>query len=200
MSREETDLPPDLASPDVWSELLEAMGPASLLLIVEQRLSSALRRRYSAEDVLQEAFLLAWRDHHRLEWRGLSAFRRWFLTVLDRRILDLAKYESAGKRTGVPSDGSLSAESPEEHALFLSSTTPSRVLARREEADRLRAALAALPSDFRQVAVLRLLERSSVEEVAEALSIGVAAVKYRMSRALAILRELLASERDLTLR
>nr|HPM25550.1 hypothetical protein [Phycisphaerae bacterium] len=62
-------------SPGAWDRLLEAVGPAALLAVIELRMSTALKRQYPAEDVLQEALLHAWRDRTRHEWRGVRSFR-----------------------------------------------------------------------------------------------------------------------------
>jgi RNA polymerase sigma-70 factor (ECF subfamily) len=64
-----------------WNELIEAVGPASLLVVIESRLSSALRRQATAEDILQEALMHAWRDRASFEWRGLKSFRAWLRKV-----------------------------------------------------------------------------------------------------------------------
>lgn len=48
--------------PRGWDELMEAIGPASILIVIESGLGAALRRRYTAEDVYQEAVLRACRD------------------------------------------------------------------------------------------------------------------------------------------
>jgi hypothetical protein len=54
--------------------LIEAVGPASLLVVIKSRMSAKLCRQTTAEDILQEALLRAWRSRDGLEWRGAS---RW---------------------------------------------------------------------------------------------------------------------------
>ncbi len=63
-------------SPEVWNDLLIAVGPASLLLAIETRMSHALRSRHSVEDVFQEAMLHAWRDRGTCRWSGIRRSRK----------------------------------------------------------------------------------------------------------------------------
>jgi len=188
-------------SPEEWDRLIEAMGVASLLVVIEQRMGTRLRRSAQPEDVLQDALLHAWRDRAKCEWRGLASYRSWFLSVIDHRLRDLAERESRLKRGG---DFSILRESDStahgEAARFLerlASTTPSRVAAFREQAQAMRSALAQLPDELEPVVRLRLFEELTSEEVADRLGLGLSAVKHRFrkgSRMYArLLRQALAS-------
>ena len=76
-----------------WEQLIESLGPASLLVAIEARMSSELRARLSAEDLLQDTLLHLWRDRERIEWRGARAFRTLVLSMADNRIRDAADHE-----------------------------------------------------------------------------------------------------------
>jgi RNA polymerase sigma factor (sigma-70 family) len=177
-----TSNPLESTSAHVWDELIEAIGPASLLVVIEQRMGSKLRRRYGADDVFQEAMLHAWRDRARCEWRGVRAFRSWVLTIIDHRIRDLADREIAQKRGG--SHGEIAAS--ELHAGMLPqgmvTTSPSKVAIYREQALAMREALGSLDEEVREVVRLRLFEQRAVAEVAESLGIGESAVRHRFRR------------------
>lgn len=188
--------------PWAWERLVEAMGPASLLVVIESRMSSALERRMRPEDILQEALLQAWKDREHFQWRGLKAFRSWFLSVIDNRIRDAADREGAKKRGGDRQVAVLSAlegqdAAASEESGFLgpvASTTPSRVAIHREQADVMRAALEKLPADVREVVRLRLFEECSTEEVARRLELGLSAVKHRFRKGSGLYHRLLEDE------
>src|SRR5262245_58117053 len=87
-------------SPEVFDDLIRSAGPASLLVVIESRMGRFLRERTSAEDILQDALLCAWRDRRECEWRGAKSFRSWLLSIIDNRLRDAMDYERAGKRGG----------------------------------------------------------------------------------------------------
>src|SRR5215813_12300966 len=89
---------PDLDDAAVFDRLVESIGPASMLVALDQRMGTLLRQRMSAADVWQETLLHAWRDRARLQWKGLAAFRRWLMEIAEHRLHDLRDRESAGKR------------------------------------------------------------------------------------------------------
>ncbi|MEZ6016169.1 MAG: sigma-70 family RNA polymerase sigma factor [Planctomycetota bacterium] len=85
---------------EAWNRLVEEAGPASLLVAIEARMGARLARRASAEDVLQEALLGAWRSRGTARWEGPRAFRGWLLAIALNRLRDLADEASADKRGG----------------------------------------------------------------------------------------------------
>lgn len=171
--------------PQVWERLIDAVGRASLLVFIDSRLGTAVRERVGDEDVLQEALMHAWRDRLSCEWRGLQAFRRWLLQVIENRIRKVAE-----KRFVVPLDPtpSASASEPGDSGARgggldgVSSTTPSRIASNREQAVAIREALAELPVEVREVVRLRLIEELEMEEVAARLGIGVSAAYHRFRK------------------
>jgi RNA polymerase sigma-70 factor, ECF subfamily len=171
-----------------WSSLVESVGPASLLVVIEGRMSVALKARMTADDVLQESLLQAWRDREKCEWRGIGPFRRWLLTIVDNRLKDIAERESRLKRGGgraaLPFDRRESDDSsaPPRYAGPVASTTPSRAAMDRETAEIMRESLEAAPEDVREVVRLRLFEELTIEETAERLGIGFSAVRHRFRR------------------
>ena len=177
------------ASPQVWERLIESVGPASLLLVIERRMSAALRGVLSAEDILQDALLHAWRDRRQLEWRGLPGFRSWLLTIIDHRIHDAADRQAAAKRDrgraplSLSAPGSLGTASESADLGYpAGSTTPSKLAMYREQADAIRAAIDGLPEDYRDVVQLRLAEQCTLGEIARRLGIGVEAVRHRLRK------------------
>ncbi|MCB9883234.1 MAG: sigma-70 family RNA polymerase sigma factor [Planctomycetes bacterium] len=167
--------------PGVWNRLVESVGPASLLLVIDSRLGPMLRGKLNAEDVLQDALLHAWRDRASCAWTDLGGFRAWLLGIIDHRLLDARDYYSAQKRR-------VDREQPIQRALPglgtwrdepIRTTTPSRLAMHREQAEVMRASLENVPSDWRDVVRLRLFEGKSVTQVASELGIGDSAAKHR---------------------
>jgi len=171
-----------------WDALIEAVAPASLLVVIESRMSRELRRLHTPEDILQEALLHAWRDRTRFEWRGLKSFRSWLLTLIDNRIREAADRSAALKRGGgreaiaisTLAGGTASESGSAAGAAWPArSTTPSRVAVFREQAAGMRTALAELPADVRDVVRLRLFEQLSIGDIAARLGLGESAVRHR---------------------
>lgn len=184
-------------SPGAWDRLLEAVGPAALLAVIELRMSTALKRQYPAEDVLQEALLHAWRDRAQHEWRGVRSFRNWLLTIIDHRIQDFADRSMAQKRGGgtpAVECSALTGSGTRSALLPWDSTTPSRIAVYREQAAAMRGALERLPDDVRDVVRLRLLEQLPVEEIAQRLQLGASAVRHRFRRGAELYQKHLMAE------
>ena len=175
-----------------WEQLIESLGPASLLVAIEARMSSELRARLSAEDLLQDTLLHLWRDRERIEWRGARAFRTLVLSMADNRIRDAADHEFALKRGGAPATGVDSQVGSAAARSVAGSTTPSRVAMARERANAMLTALESLPEDVRDVVRMRLFEDLSSQEVADRLGLGLSATKHRFLRGARLYRDRLA--------
>ncbi len=175
------------STPHTWERLIESVQPASLLLVIERRMGADLRKVLTAEDVLQEALLHAWRDRQRFEWRGIGSFRSWLLSIIDHRIRDAADLNSAAKRTPdrptVPfPDIGAGVTTTAGFDFPVGSTTPSKLAMYREQAEVMRQALDALPEDLREIVGLRLFEQCPTEEIAARLDLGVEAVRHRFRK------------------
>jgi RNA polymerase sigma factor (sigma-70 family) len=185
---QEDENPLQTKSPLVWDRLIDAIGPASLLLVIESRMSAALQRQLSPEDIWQDALLHVWRDRAQCRWSGVRAFRAWVLSIIDNRIRDAADRIQAAKRGGGRPPVMFSAleRSTAEQsgtAAFAGpagSTTPSRVAIYREQAAAMHAALAELPDKSREIVRLRLFEQLPLREIAERVGIDASAVRRRL--------------------
>ena len=185
-------------APEVWAELIEAVGPASMLVAIDARMSARLRESTSAEDILQETLLVAWSDRRLCGWRGITSFRRWLLTLADHRLKNIAEAQGAQKRGGgtrpIRLDAGLRRDGSSIPASIVpaSSTTPSRVASERELAHAMQSALQALPDDLRDVVRLRLFEGLLLDEIAAQLAISEPSVRRRFRRGAELYREQLA--------
>jgi RNA polymerase sigma factor (sigma-70 family) len=182
--------------------LIESVGPASLLVVIDSRMSGTLKKQLAPEDILQDALLHAWRDRARFEWRGLKSFRSWLLTIIDHRIRDAATREGAAKRGGGESPvpfsvlerGPSPGQAESHFAGPVASTTPSRLAIHKEQASAMHAALGAIPAELREIVRLRLFEQIGVKDVAQRLGIGVSAVRHRFRKGAEMYRRVLLSE------
>ena len=177
--------------PTTWDRLIEAVGPARILVSIDLALRGPLSTRTTAEDIWQDTLLLAWRKRESFEWRGLSSLRGWLLEIARNRTRDLAEHYGAVKRGGELSPIGAAAEDGSARSLAdvlgpLVSTTPSRVAALSESAARMRAALGSLSDDNREVVRLRLFEERSMQEIAGELGLGVEAVRHRFRKGFAL--------------
>ncbi len=160
-----------------------------MLVVIASRLGSELARHHAADDVWQEALLHAWRDRESCEWRGVTDFRRWLLSVIDNRIRDLAEHEGAMKRGGgrtavafsVMQGGREDTQSWQ-WAGPAQSTTPSLAAMAAERAAAMQEALDGLPDELREVVHLRLFEGLQLQEVADRVGIGLSAVAHRFRK------------------
>jgi len=153
---------------------------------------SILRNDSDVEDVLQDAYLAAYRNLAKFERR--AAFSTWLTRIAMNRALDrrrrrarLVLLDPLEPETTAPGDGQRQAHATED---------PERQSARRELARVLEGAIDALPDVFRGVYVLRDVEGLNTEETAESLCLEPNTVKTRLHRARALLRERLSRNLD----
>jgi RNA polymerase sigma factor (sigma-70 family) len=124
-----------------------------------------------AEDVVQDAYLRAFRFFSTL--RGTDA-RPWLLAIVRN-----AWYgRIAGRKTPGERDDPAALEQVADQGV-----DPEALLMRREAADGVRRAIAALPPDFREVLVLREIEGMSYKEIADVIGAPIGTVMSRLSRA-----------------
>ena len=136
------------------------------------------RNRTDAEDVVQDASLRAFRAIR--GFAGGSA-RAWVLSIVRNTayswlhknraatlvtVEDLEAVEAAHAKPGDPN-----------------AETPEAALIAKIDAEQLRAAIAALPTPFRETLVLRDIEGLDYREIAEATEVPIGTVMSRLARA-----------------
>jgi RNA polymerase sigma-70 factor, ECF subfamily len=182
---------PDLA----LAERAAARDPQAIRLITarnNQRLYraawSVLRNRDDAEEVVQETYLKAFTGA--APFAGGSALSTWLTRIAINEALGRRRAADRRKRALDAADVAVLAD----HRDRLDAGAPDRETLVRDLAKSIRAAVAALPDEFRLVFVLRAVEQMSVEETAEAAGILPQTVKTRYLRARRRLREALGSD------
>lgn len=149
-----------------------------------------LRNEADAEDAAQEAVLKAFANIGK--FRSEARFSTWLIQItvnealMRRRRERIVVMEGMDER-GPEDEGSYA---PREFADWRE--IPSEALERKEVREKLTRALSALDRKYREVFVMRDMEKLNIQETAEALGISVASVKTRLSRARLMLRDLLA--------
>jgi RNA polymerase sigma-70 factor, ECF subfamily len=149
----------DAADPIVC--LFESMRPD--LLRFAHWLS---RDRTIAEDIVQEALLRAWRSRHAL--KDQTAARAWLLTIVRRehaRLYERKRLELVTLDEGIEPEGMPSPPGPD------------------NELDSLRGAILKLPLEYREPLIMQVLGGFSTAEIAQELSLSLAAVLTRLFRA-----------------
>jgi RNA polymerase sigma-70 factor (ECF subfamily) len=140
----------------------------------------------AAEDVVQEAFLRAYRSF--ADWRG-EAPKAWLLAIVRNCFLN--SVSSAAARVVTDDIDGLAANLPAE---LVDRNDPEALLADRSEAAMLRATIEQLPEPFRETIVLRELEEMSYKDIAAIARVPIGTVMSRLSRARQMLADLLLPE------
>jgi len=135
-------------------------------------LSTQVRRREDAEDLLGEVFVSAIRDLDRFEGT-IGGFRAWLYRIASNRAVDLARLNA--RRPEEPL--ALAVERPGDD-------DPAAEAVGRVDRERLWRAVKALPEAQRTVVAMRLAGGLSAAEISEVLGKPVGAVKALQHRAL----------------
>ncbi len=189
-----TDLPPD-GPPAPDSDLMLVQRTVAgdqkaygLLVVkyrrrIERLVGRMVRDTELVEDITQETFIRAYRALH--QFRGDAQFYTWLYRIAvntaKKALVDL-------KRNPVISENMLRSSNEEDETSYTDNElttdeTPETVLAAKEIAATVNAAMEALPEDLRQAVTLREIEGLSYEEIAEVMGCPIGTVRSRIFRA-----------------
>jgi len=141
------------------------------------------RNDQDAEDVVQEAYLRAWKFFG--SFHGGES-RPWLLTIVRRTCYTWLQHNRAQAPVIEFDD--------ERHSVASEEANPETLLLHRGHAQELRHALEALPMEFREVIVLRELEEFSYKEIAAITDVPLGTVMSRLARARQRLQHWLVSQ------
>jgi RNA polymerase sigma-70 factor (ECF subfamily) len=141
-----------------------------------------LRNEQDAQDVVQEAYLRAFKSF--AGFHGSNG-RAWLLTIVRNTSYTLLKKNRAVDLTTTFDE--------EIHAAGYESVSPATILEHSENAELIREAMDALPAEFREILTLRHQEGLSYKEIADIAEIPPGTVMSRLARARGKLREYLAA-------
>ena len=148
------------------------------------------RNHTEAEDLVQETYLRAIQAMGRL--RAGSNMKGWLFTILRNVWFNQLRKWRNGPQMIEVGDGIAAIANPskDSHNLYVDKV----------EAEQLRAAIQALPVDFREIVLLREYEELSYQEIATVLGCPVGTVMSRLGRARAKLRTLLTATMTASMR
>lgn len=133
------------------------------------------------EDVAQDAWIKAFRKLEHFD--GRSSFYTWVYRIAANTAMDWRKKARHRRHAPLP-------EGPEgEDAVPSPGAGPESGATRRELAERIDAAIAALPEKYHEILVLREVDGLSYEEISKELGMSKGTVESRLFRARERLRE-----------
>ncbi|MEZ5664755.1 MAG: RNA polymerase sigma factor RpoE [Burkholderiaceae bacterium] len=153
---------------------------------VERLIGRMVRDTDLVEDIAQETFIRAYRAL--AQFRGDAQFYTWLYRIAvntaKKQLLELKRdplvYQSQMKSGD---DDETSAPERELNSGVADAETPEAVLASKEIAEAVNAAVEALPEELRNAITLREIEGLSYEEISQALDCPIGTVRSRIFRA-----------------
>ena len=150
---------------------------------IERLIGRMVRDTDLVQDIAQETFIRAYRALH--QFRGEAQFYTWLYRIAvntaKKALMDLKRdplvYESTLAGADDGDETSRLGNEP------INEETPETVLAAREIAAAVNAAMEALPADLREAVSLRDIEGLSYEEIALAMACPIGTVRSRIFRA-----------------
>lgn len=183
--------PPDSDAMLVQRTLAGEQRAYDLLVIkyqrrVERLIGRMVRDVDLVQDIAQETFIRAYRAL--AQFRGDAQFYTWLYRIAvntaKKQLLELKRdplvYQSQLKSA---EDDETSSPERELNAHVADTETPEAVLASKEIANAVNAAMDALPEELRMAITLREIEGLSYEEIAQALECPIGTVRSRIFRA-----------------
>lgn len=152
---------------------------------IERLIGRMVRDADLVEDIAQETFIRAYRALS--QFRGEAQFYTWLYRIAvntaKKALMELKRDPTVSENSFKSGQSDESDEtSPLENEL-ISSETPEAVLAGKEIAQMVNAAMEALPEELRQAITLREIEGLSYEEIAEVMNCPIGTVRSRIFRA-----------------
>lgn len=141
-----------------------------------------LAREDEARDAAQETFIAAYRNLSR--FRGEAKVSSWLHRIAVNQCL------TTKRRAKTRSEDFLDDEKNEDERFFVAPDrlSPSRTTEANERLTLVRQAVTSLPSDLRQVIVMKEFEEMTFQEISETLEVPLSTVKSRLYTALKQLR------------
>jgi RNA polymerase sigma-70 factor (ECF subfamily) len=160
--------------------------------IIRLRINRKLRPKIDSVDVVQEALVQALAGLENFTYKDEGDFLRWLSKIAENKLRDILDKFHAGKRDIRREIPFRKIEANTEGVSFgidgpLQTTTPSVLLSRKEQFDRLERAIDRLKTEYRDVISLSRIERLSHEEIALRMGKSKGAVAMLLSRALVAL-------------
>jgi len=150
---------------------------------IERLIGRMVRDVDLVEDIAQETFIRAYRALH--QFRGDAQFYTWLYRIA---VNTAKKFLLELKRDPTITQAAMQSSDEEDETFYprnesVTYETPESVLAAKEIAVAVNAALEALPEDLRQALTLREIDGKSYEDIAELMNCPMGTVRSRIFRA-----------------
>jgi RNA polymerase sigma-70 factor (ECF subfamily) len=175
---------------EAW-EHLHRRYRSLLAFWAEARLPDHLRARFDVEDVLQSAFLSAFRGMSKYEHRGEPAFRAWLKEIVQNELADRIRDHEARKRSARQE------EVLEDPSLLLGGETPSQIVSRFQRRRLVLEAMSELSDERQEVLWMRDFEGLTWEEIGKRTDTSESGARRRYRTALVALVSVLRKRRGL---
>jgi RNA polymerase sigma-70 factor, ECF subfamily len=133
---------------------------------------------HKAEDIAQEAYLLAWRSIRSLS--DPKSFRGWLYSIAHTALLQSVRRESRGKGSG--SNGEVT-------AIADARPEPADAAGQRERRETILALLRSMPQEYRLPLTMRYLDGADYETIGRELAISNGSLRGLLNRGMNLLRE-----------
>ncbi len=160
--------------------------------IMRLRMGKELRSKLESMDLAQDALLSALEDLKNFTYKNEGDFLRWISTIAENRLRDNLDKLHADKRNirkeiriGRPGVNTVSKSAVS--FTPIEATTPSVIISRKEELDKLEKSIDKLKPEYKQVILLSKIDGLSYKEIADKLDKTSEAVRKLISRAMAAL-------------
>jgi RNA polymerase sigma-70 factor, ECF subfamily len=141
-----------------------------------------LGREDEAKDAAQEAFISAYKNLSK--FRGDAKVSSWLHRIAVNQCLTKKRREKTRSETFI------NEEKNEEERFFVASAnhSPSNLFEQSERTNTIRTAVNSLPTDLKQIVVMKEFEELTFQEISDALELPLSTVKSRLYTALKQLR------------
>lgn len=167
-----------------------------VLRIIRMRMGPELRTKLQSMDLVQDAFISALRSIENFTYKNEGDFLRWVSKIAENRLRDNLDKLHANKRDirkEIPLKDNRSSTHTQDAFVGISgpvdTTTPSLIMSRREDLNRLEKAMDKLKPEYREVITLTKIEGLSYKKTADKLGRGPDAVRMLLSRAMTTLSQ-----------
>lgn len=160
-----------------------------VLWIIRLRMGRELRSQLESMDLVQDVLMSALKDLGNFTYKTEGDFLRWLSRIAENRLRGYLQRLRANKRD-IRKEVQLNGYRPTAEDSIVATldavatTTPSAIMSKREELDKLAKAIDALKPEYRQVIVLKKIEGISYKEIGDRLGKSSEAARKLVSRAL----------------
>ena len=162
--------------------------------VIRLRMGNELRSRLESMDMVQDVLMCAFRDLEEFTYTSEGDFMRWLGQIAENRIRDNLDKLHADKRDirkEIPlQDGSMTSNDDRARVFEPArNTTPSVILSKKEELDKLEKAIDKLKPEYREVIIWAKIDGLSYKEIGNRLGKSADAAGHLLLRAMVSLSD-----------